>query len=129
MAKGVYSTTEHIDDHLEGSRMDMPEGGEAALANAEAGGLKDPNALASEIDEVIPRSAVEKAADAQRSFKASEVKAWSHGTGLIITPQEKSHRFSHIFRTCHAHARSPCCVHGRDAVYHTQTCRTSDEKW
>ena len=53
---------------------------------------------------------------------------WSHGIGLIITPQ-KSHRFSHIFRTCHAHARPPCCIHGRDTLYHTQTCRTSDEKW
>ena len=58
---------------------------------------------------------------------ACSVYSWSHGTGLIITPQ-KSHRFSHIFRTCHAHARSPCCVHGRSAFYHTQTCRTSDEK-
>ena len=58
-------------------------------------------------------------------YKASP---WSHGTGLIITPQ-KPHRFSHIFRTCHAHAQSPCCVHGRSAFYDTQTCRTSDEKW
>ena len=51
---------------------------------------------------------------------------WSHGIGLIITSQ-KSHRFSHIFRTCHAHARPPCCIHGRDTLYHTQTCRTTDE--
>ena len=56
------------------------------------------------------------------------VETWSHGTGLIITPQ-KSHRFSYIFRTCHAHARSPCCIHGRNALYHTQTYTTIDEKW
>ena len=54
--------------------------------------------------------------------------SWSHGTGLSITPQ-KSQRFSHIFRTCHAHARSPCCIHGRNALYHTQTCNTNDKKW
>ena len=79
--------------------------------------------------------------DACKSYECSEtekkcnlnpqdepVNTWSHGIGLIITPQ-KPHRFSHIFRTCHAHARSPCCVHGRSAFYHTQTCKTSDEKW
>ena len=30
-------------------------------------------------------------------------------TGLIITSQKSQHRFSHIFRICHAHARSSCC--------------------
>ena len=44
--------------------------------------------------------------------------------------------------SCHVEGGSPCCVHGRNALYHTQTCRTSrptclcviqvcvtDEKW
>ena len=56
--------------------------------------------------------------------RQTSVKYWSHGTGLIITPQ-KSHRFSQTFRTCHAHARSPCCVHlgGMRFITHKHVAR------
>ena len=37
----------------------------------------------------------------------TEVMNWSHGTGLIITPQ-KSHTFTHFSPICHTHARPPC---------------------
>ena len=41
---------------------------------------------------------------------------WSHGTGLIITPQ-KSHTFTHFSPTCHTHARDHHVrIHGLGCV-------------
>ena len=55
---------------------------------------------------------------------------WSHGTGLISTPQ-KPHRFSHIFRriVMHMHGIILLHTHPHNALYHTQTCTTIEEKW
>ena len=47
----------------------------------------------------------------------SGARHWSHGTGLIITPQ-KSHTFTHFSHMSYTHARSPCYAYtDKDTLY------------